>query len=442
MANGFFLGGMAEGMANADERAMKERALTSDIGLRSRGLDIQQGQLDRQVNQDTLTHLDKLVAENMSLISETVKSLRDSGSDPASIQKVVGPLAESLAPIWQKAGRDPASLNGQISAMISQPPAPPTFGQVGGDPFGGSRYGFINPRTQTVAVPKIQGTPDIGTTTPDMGSKIFGDEFLKTSVPPELHDIVKKIASYDMDPRTSTSLRGGQREKILAMVAQYDPTYDQALYPSRAAAIKEFNAGGPNSPAGMITAGNTAIKHLLQVSDAAQKLGGVDNAWILNMPINKLHIAKEAMKNNPALKEYDGAVGKYVEEATKFYRGIGGNEADIQRDLENLTAAQSPTARNAALATQAALMKSKIEALQSRWQTAMGPTAWQRSISAGDFPIIQKDSAKALITLTARAGNGAKIPGIVDTLGTPSAQPGMTPLKMKTPSGLDFEIVK
>jgi len=142
-------------------------------------------------------------------------------------------------------------------------------------------------------------------------------------------------------------------------VAQFDPSYDQALYPARAAAYKEFFAGGNSSPAGQLTAGNTAIQHLGRVLELSDKLGGTNDAWILNKPVNWFNEHQQEWKNSPELVRYKGAMDRFVEEATKFYRGTGGNEADINRALSNMTAGQSPEARTAAIKEQANLMQSK-----------------------------------------------------------------------------------
>lgn len=237
---------------------------------------------------------------------------------------------------------------------------------------------------------------------------VHGEAFLKT-VPSDLRDIVRKLANYEVDPRT-LSYRGGLRTRVIAWASQYDPNYDAAQYPTRQAAIKEFNSGGPNSPAGQITAGNTALQHLGHLWDLSKEVGGVNNAGILNSTANYLHKGYEAATQDPNYKAYNAGLSKFVEEATKFYRGIGGNEADLQRDLENLSVANSPAAREAAMRTLAQFMKGKINALQDRWKTAMGPTGWMKAVGQGpsDFKIIQGESQTQYDKIMgADAGTGA-----------------------------------
>jgi hypothetical protein len=79
---------------------------------------------------------------------------------------------------------------------------------------------------------------DLTAVDPNTGRR---ENYLK-SLPADAQAYIKKIADYEIDPRT-TSLRGGMRERVLSAVAQYDPTYDQNNFASRAKAIRDFATG-------------------------------------------------------------------------------------------------------------------------------------------------------------------------------------------------------
>lgn len=233
---------------------------------------------------------------------------------------------------------------------------------------------------------------------------ITGEDFFKTIDNAQDRSLVKQLTQYDLDP-AKLSAKGGNRERLLALAGQYDPDFKAALYAPRAAALKEFTSGGANSPASIITNGNTAIQHLGRMSELAAKLGGVNKAWILNGVINWANIKAEDMKNNPDLARYKGAEDRFVEEATKFYRGVGGNKADIDRALNILKPDQSPEARQAAIQEQAELMQSKVNALQDRYKSAVGPSGWKKAIgmAGAEFPIVQQKSAEELDKIRQRA---------------------------------------
>lgn len=238
---------------------------------------------------------------------------------------------------------------------------------------------------------------------------ITGDNFLKTVPNAQDRSLIKQLTQYDLDPG-KLSAKGGNRERLLALAEQYDPDFKAALYAPRAAALKEFTSGGQTSPAAIITNGNTAIQHLGRMSELADNLGGTNKGWILNGAINWANVTLEDMKNNPDLARFKGAQDRFVEEATKFYRGVGGNKSDIDRALHILTAAQSPEARQAAIQEQAELMGSKINALQDRFKSAVGPSGWKKAMDmAGtEFPIVQQKSAEELDKIRKRAA-GEKV---------------------------------
>jgi len=247
-----------------------------------------------------------------------------------------------------------------------------------------------------------------------------GDEFLSAIPDGQDRQLVRQLINYDLDPG-KLSAKNGNRERLIALASQADPDYRPSLYAPRAASIKEFTSGGPNSPASIITNGNTAIQHLGRMSELAEKLGGTNKAWILNGLVNWANVKAEELKNNPDLAAYKSAEDRFVEEATKFYRGVGGNKSDIDRALSILTPGQSPEARRAAILEQAELMQSKINALQGKYQNGVGPAGWKKMMSeaGSEFPIVQKHSAEELEKIRKRAAGETVAP----TAGAP-VKPG------------------
>lgn len=121
MANGFFAGGFAEGAQASRELGIKERAQEQDVGLRTRGLDIQEKQLNRANAQDDIKRGDELIANTMTTVAETVKNGLAAGTDPMKVQKAITPLVESAKSIAARVGRNPAALDAQVSALLQNP---------------------------------------------------------------------------------------------------------------------------------------------------------------------------------------------------------------------------------------------------------------------------------------------------------------------------------
>lgn len=128
---GFFLGGAAEGAMGAQKMALAERAQTEQTGIQGRQLALQESQFQNTVAQQIQAQADAQIAKTMEIVSETIKQGVATGSPPATIMKVVGPVLQSITQsptqgmpsLAQRAGRDPATLAAQVQAEIARPGA-------------------------------------------------------------------------------------------------------------------------------------------------------------------------------------------------------------------------------------------------------------------------------------------------------------------------------
>ena len=185
---------------------------------------------------------------------------------------------------------------------------------------------------------------------------------------------VKGIADGDIDLR---QMPKKQQLFLSSLVKQYDPSFSTGRFKAK----QEFISGGPNSPASTLVTGATAIGHIFDAFQNQKELGGTGDYGFLNKAINKTNVLGMEWKDNPALAGYNANIGKVAEEGTKFYRGTGGTESDISRDIGSMSASHSPQARVQTLATAATLMMSKVAGLQDRWKNAIGEKAYNEQIA-------------------------------------------------------------
>lgn len=263
------------------------------------------------------------------------------------------------------------------------------------DEYASSPQGIFNKRTGEIK----QGVGAAGSDFGGLQGKDLLAAVQRTSpaVASQVTAIIEGRAPYPTGSRLNPV-----QQQVKELVTQVDPTFEAGNSGARIKVRNEFNAGGPNSPAGAITAGNTAIQHLGHLSDEAEKLGNVDSG----IPGNNLYNrAKNAISVSAGggvpVTNFDSIRNKYIEEATKFYRGTGGNESDLQRDIAALNSAQSPSQLRDVIKTQADLMQSKINALQERWKHGMGPMV-------EDFPIVNPESQSAIDRINLRQ-SGKKV---------------------------------
>jgi hypothetical protein len=210
---------------------------------------------------------------------------------------------------------------------------------------------------------------------------------------PNLANTIKGIADYEINPG-SLSIKGNRREQVLGMVKQYDPTWDASLFPAKQRAVTEFFAGGPMSPAGTLTAGNTAILHLGEMDEMVDKLHGqpgiisqgLDRAALAGIPFvsyaanNLRNKALEGTPEGTALQAFATARQRFTEEVTKFYSGSQGSEAERDRAIQLLDAAKSPAELHEAIKTDIKLMRDKVLQMQGRLMAAMGPGTWKAAV--------------------------------------------------------------
>lgn len=178
-------------------------------------------------------------------------------------------------------------------------------------------------------------------------------------------------------PRT-TSIRGvvsPDTQALIADVSQYNPQFDNTDSPSRIAGRKAFTSGkqGQN-----ITSFNTALDHLDTISQAVEGLG--NHRVPLPIPgatqaVNWIGNAALSGEGSPRTTAFDAASGPVLDELVRAFRGVGGNEADIQRMEGALHRNDSPQQQRQAIQTWAKLLAGRIKEIQNSYNTTMGTTA-------------------------------------------------------------------
>lgn len=135
MANGFFLGGVAEGMENADKRAIARETLASETALREKQLSLdgqrvgiseraqklQENTAARSATNEDVTRATTQISELMTTAAEAAKSGLAAGRDPAMIGKAIAPLIEQAQKLAPYAKMDPTALGARGQALLVAP---------------------------------------------------------------------------------------------------------------------------------------------------------------------------------------------------------------------------------------------------------------------------------------------------------------------------------
>ena len=266
--------------------------------------------------------------------------------------------------------------NNLPSGLGSPNAAVPSSSRVVGTEEGIARGLYDAPRGQPPAAPqaaapqapsfadRFQGQPgtpaDPLAVDPKTGRR---EGFLATLGGPEIQSYIKKIADYEIDPRT-TSIKGGKREQILSAVAQYDPTYDQNSFGSRAKAIKDFSTGKQGD---IVRSFDVAIDHLDTLKGAADALKNGDSR-LLNTVRNRWR--EQTGSDLPT--NFKALVPIVSGEIAKAVVGSQNALADREELRAGLQAAASPEQLNGVITGYKALMAGQLKGLRKQYEDTTG----------------------------------------------------------------------
>lgn len=189
-----------------------------------------------------------------------------------------------------------------------------------------------------------------------------GDEFL-ASLPDSDRTFVKKLAAYEIDPKT-LSTRGGAREQYLKMASQYDPTFDQKNYNTISQAITRFATGKQGDTVRSL---NVAIEHL----DTAKRLATeLKNG---NIPaFNALANTYARETGGVAPTNFEAVRDIVANEVVKGTIGGSGALEDRKEAANKIRASSSPAQFIGVMNSMTELMGGQLKGLERQYEGATG----------------------------------------------------------------------
>jgi len=222
------------------------------------------------------------------------------------------------------------------------------------------------------------------------------NEAVLAKINPAIANDVRAIADGRL-PLPPSSRMNPMNEVKRQLLLQYDPGFDFTNASARMTTARAFSPGGQQGQA--INAFDTALRHASVLSDL------VDNLKNTNFP--KWNSFKNWIASNAGssdVKRFNNVRGKFAEELTKAWRGTGGNESDIKRELSDLNDADTPETLQKVMADDVELLTGKVGALEDQYRQTMNKEG--NFVSAEAKKAISKIKAKAGAPVKMRAPNG------------------------------------
>lgn len=162
MGFGMVLGGAAKGLESAEgalarnkQLALQEQQILGDQKLRERALGIQEGQLQRGLDNDMRAQANEVIGQELKVISEVIEAGKAAGHTPDQINAAIEPLLADVEELAPAVKRDPARIRAMVSASVNAPVAvdPKALADQFGKPPSGYRW------TDDGGLEAIQGGP-------------------------------------------------------------------------------------------------------------------------------------------------------------------------------------------------------------------------------------------------------------------------------------------
>ena len=187
-------------------------------------------------------------------------------------------------------------------------------------------------------------------------------------VPQNIRGTVKSMLEGRMSPPTGMALKTPYWQNLMNIANTIDPSFDQVTWTGRLNANKDMQSGGKSKT--LLNSGETAIAHLYHLAAQIPSVSGVALPFVGD-PLNSV-INKAEQPYTGGLNSYNDTLGHLGEETTKFYRGTGGSEADVDRTLKNLAPNLSTTAKQSGVKNTVGLIYGRLLPMVETYNKTMG----------------------------------------------------------------------
>lgn len=243
-----------------------------------------------------------------------------------------------------------------------------------------------------------------------VNSTLSGEDYLG-QFSPEVKAAVKNYLEGNTMP-TGNPRQQGLATIVKTIAQKYGPEVgipaDDATFAARRKMQMDLASSAPNTSGGILSNGKSAFEHLANLSDKMVDLGNYSSNLPFGGPASAAanyigNVVAPTSDTKAKVGAFSDNALKYGQEATKFYAGSGGGEAERMNALKTLNPATTSSAEQAAyLQTEKELMVGRLKAKEAQIRDTLGQGYLDR------HPVMTPDLSEVLNKIDA---NMAKLRG-------------------------------
>lgn len=247
-----------------------------------------------------------------------------------------------------------------------------------------------------------------------------GDEYLAT-LPRSIVPTVKSMIEGRMAPPSSFAMSKPYWQQMVSAANQADPSFDQSQWASRNVLRKAYESQARGSPSQVINSLNTLAAHANSMYGHHLNMAGPNLGPLSSAAAGIMQSFDQ--KDTPA---YNTEVGFVQGELQKLVKNGQSSEAEADRIIHNLRAAQSFQARGEAIKAVADLAKGKLQPIHDGWSAVFGDKPLPTDITPSSMAVFDNILGEGKQALATDRNGTPIVPGMGN--GPGGGPPAISPL--------------
>ncbi|MGC2077903.1 MAG: hypothetical protein WA728_18110 [Xanthobacteraceae bacterium] len=344
------LAGGAVGGAQAGQNALPDALKLQNTLLQRRGAQAIYSSLRSSGLPDGVARAAALNPDVLKAVApDLAPKLQDIGADPVTGQHTFArynPLTNTMQPV--NSGGVSPQIAGAVSTsqLPTTTPATPPQANALPQPISGAvpkPSAPDAPVNETPTVDYTAPTPSLATFQSAVAQGVKGQN-LYQYLPATMRAPVQAMIEGREPTPTGQSMRSPMAVALVSAATSIDPNFNAANWNTRLQMRQQYASSQNNTAGGQINAGNTALEHLGDLTDAIKQLPDNYGSGIpgVSYGVNKVtNLASEGSGNqtSQAVQRLDAVRNLYVGERSKFYKAAK-RRTQIKRPVQNFSIPQ------------------------------------------------------------------------------------------------------